>query len=379
MTDLQFMGLVTFGAAVVVGGVGMLLVHRARRWSLAAALVVAALVPFAAVVTAVAINVDQMFLSAHDADVIWFVLGVSSLLALVLALLLGRAVGSEMRRVADDARRLVDSPSASGGGGVAQEKAPPMTAELAHLSAELVETRERLAAARERERAAEDARRQVVAFVSHDLRSPLAGIHAASQGLRDGVFPEPGTALDGIESAVGRMARMIDDLAEISRPDDTPAAAASPTSSGREVDLAAVVRDVVAHALPVAADAGVQLDADVEDGVVVTGDPDDLGRLLDNLVSNAVRSSRGAADGHVRVAVARADGVVRLVVQDTCGGIPEHVRERVLETGYQGDGRVGASGLGLAIVDRVVENHGGTVDVGSTGEGCSVEVRIPAV
>ncbi|GII97851.1 signal transduction histidine kinase [Sediminihabitans luteus] len=383
MSDLQFMGLVTVVAAVVVGGLGMFLVHRARRWSLVAALVVAALVPFAAVVTAVAVNVDQMFLSSHDADVIWFVLGVSSLLALVLAVILGRAVGHELRRVADDARALARSAagtsSGTGTGGKdagAKERAP-LTAELAHLAAELAETRDNLAAARAAERAAEDSRRQVVAFVSHDLRSPLAGIHAASQGLRDGVFADTDAALDGIESAVQRMARMIDDLTELSRPDATAPAPAS-TGGFTQVDLAAVVRDVVAHVLPVATDAGVELVADVAPDVRVTGDAGDLGRLLDNLVSNAVRSSD--AGGRVRVAVSRVEGAARLVVEDTCGGIPAHELALAREPGFQGAGeRVGSSGLGLAIVDQVVEDHAGRVEIGSTGVGCSVEVRIPAL
>lgn len=371
MSDLQLMGVITLTSALLIGAAGLCLVFWARRQSLVAALVVAALVPFGAVVAAVAVNVNAMFLSSHDADVIWFVLAVTSVLAVVLAIFLGRSLGRELRRVADDARRLADDETP----GAPSDDAPtaPVTAELAHLSAELADTRERLAVARERERAAEHARRQVVAFVSHDLRSPLAGIQAASQGLRDGVFEEPGTALDGIESAVQRMARMIDDLAELSRPDadDAPRRVPAPT----RVDLAAVVRDVVAHVLPVATDAGVVLDSRVDGSVVVTGDADDLARLLDNLVANAVRSS--GPGGRVLVEASAADGGVRLVVEDTCGGIAEHDRPRVLEPGFQGDGAVGASGLGLAIVDRVVDEHGGAVAVGSTGVGCSVEVRIP--
>lgn len=372
MSDLQLMGVITLTSAVLIGALGLCLVMWARRQSLVAALVVAALVPFGAVVAAVAVNVNAMFLSSHDADVIWFVLAVTSVLAAALAIILGRSLGRELRRVGDDARRLAeDGPEGTSSDGNAP--AAPVTAELAHLSAELADTRARLAVARERERAAEGARRQVVAFVSHDLRSPLAGIHAASQGLRDEVFDDPGTALDGIESAVQRMARMIDDLAELSRPgsDDVPA----PGTAHTRVDLAAVVRDVVAHVLPVATEAGVVLDSKVEDGVAVTGDSDDLARLLDNLVANAVRAS--GTGGRVLVAAQNSDGGVRLVVEDTCGGIAEHDRRRVLEPGFQGDGAVGASGLGLAIVDSVVEAHGGNVAVGSTGDGCSVEVRIP--
>ncbi|MFC8596764.1 MULTISPECIES: ATP-binding protein [unclassified Isoptericola] len=394
MTDTGFMLAVTAGCAVVVGLLGAWAVRGARRVSLVLALVLAALVPFAAVVLALSINVSAMFLSEHDAGVVRLVLGASSVLAAVIAVVLGRTVAEDARQVRVLARRLADESEAreagrpagatGGAAGVDLGTVPvtvPATAELARVVADLEETRVRLDAARESERAAQAARREVVAFVSHDLRSPLAGVRAAAEGLRDGVFADPAPALDGIVAATERMARMIDDLSELARhdrPRERP--------ESRAVDMADVLDRVAAHARPVARSVGVELRLDVRDEVLVLGDPDDLERVLDNLVTNAVRASgtgaprpSGAARGVVTVEAAVVDGAARVVVRDTCGGIPADALPHVTRPGFQAGGAAdGADGLGLAFVDQVVDRHGGTLDVASADEGCRVEVRLPA-
>jgi signal transduction histidine kinase len=374
MTDVQFMVLVTVACSVVAGVVGLVAIRLARRVSIMLALLLAALVPVAAVVAALAVNVSAMFISPHDASVVRLVLGTASVLEVLLALALGRMVAREVQLVVDGARRLGQVPTSGGSDAVATSpgsRAPaPATAELAAVMGELESTRDRLAAARAAEQAAEQARRQVVAFVSHDLVSPLSGIRAATDGLRDGVFPEPTTALDGIAAAVNRMSRMIEDLGELSRSDELPRRA-----EPGPVDMGAVLRGVLAHARPAAAENGVELAESVTGDVRVRGDRDELGRVLDNLVTNAIRSSgRG---GHVLVGVTSQDGVARLTVRDTCGGIPEDQVPHMFRAGFQGD-KAGTSGLGLAFVGRVVDEHGGKVAVRSTTAGCDVEVSLPA-
>ncbi|MFI2362410.1 sensor histidine kinase [Promicromonospora sp. NPDC019610] len=369
MTDVQFMVLVTVGCSVVVGAAGLVAIRLARRLSFMLALLLAALVPVAAMMTALAVNVQAMFLSPHDASVVWLVLGTASALELLLALALGRMLGREVRLLVDGARRLADVPAVQNRSAHESGSETPATAELAAVMAELASTRERLDAARAAEQAAQLARRQIVGFVSHDLASPLSGIRAATDGLRSGVFPDPVPALDGIASAVDRMSRMIGDLDELSRSDE-PILRSEPSP----VDLGAVLDGVLAHARPAAVEHGVDLAESVSGVVIVLGDQDRLGRVMDNLVSNAIRSS--GAGGRVLVEVTEQNGTARLSVRDTCGGIPDDEVPHMFRAGYQG-GRAGGSGLGLAFVDRVVDEHGGRVAVRSTTAGCDVEVRLP--
>jgi len=367
--DLWLIAGMTALCAVGVGILGAFVVNRVRRVSLVAAMVVTALVPVAVVALAIWVNVGAMFLSEHDAAVARLVLGLSSLPAVVLAVLLGRFVLADVRAVGAQARGLATEATVTG--------ASPVTAELAQLAAELARTRARLDASRERERALESARRQVVAFVSHDLRSPLAGVGATIEGLKDGVITDTGTAYLGIAAAVDRMRRMIDDLTDLSRPDGPV-----PSRSPQTVELSAVLNDVLAHSAAAAVAQDVALVVDVQPGLEVVGMPDELARVLDNLVGNAVRSS--GPGGTVRVAGSRRDGQVLVAVEDTCGGIPDGERAHVFEEGFQGGGghgarqrATGSTGLGLAIVGTVVSAHGGRVDVEPTDEGCLFEVRLP--
>ena len=364
--DLWFIAGVTALCALAVGLVGALVVSRVRRASLVAALVVTALVPAAVIGVALWINVGAMFLSDHDASVARLVLVLASLPAVVIAALLGRMLLADVRSVGDQARALAAGSTAPAAG--------PVTAELAELGAELARTRTSLEASRAREQALESARRQVLAFVSHDLRSPLSGIRATVDGLRDGVLLDTDAAYVGIEAATDRLGRMIDDLAELSRTENVPTAPA-PT----DVALSEVLQEVLAHSAAGAAARSVALDVHVEPGLRVVGVSDELARVLDNLVGNAVRSS--GAGGTVRVAGHRELGHVRVAVEDTCGGIPDHDRAHVFDEGFQGHGvpsGVGAAGLGLAIVGTVVAAHGGRVGVEATDGGCLFEVLLPA-
>ena len=201
------------------------------------------------------------------------------------------------RRLTKASRALSSAVQGVGENGV--YVAPPLTlpAELAELSAELTATHERLAQARSRERALEASRRELVAWVSHDLRTPLAGLRAMAEALEDQVVIDPREVSQyhsQIRREVDRLTLMIDDLFELSR-----IHAGALRLSKRMVGLEDLVAEVVASAEPVARHKGVRLTGAAVRGMPVFVDSAEMGRALRNLVTNAIRHT--PSDGGVDV------------------------------------------------------------------------------
>nr|CTQ94881.1 putative two-component system sensor kinase [Kibdelosporangium sp. MJ126-NF4] len=236
--------------------------------------------------------------------------------------------------------------------------------------------------ARERERAAEASRRELVAWISHDLRTPLAGIRAMAEALADGVVAEPREIAEYASRIGGqtrRLSGMVDDLFELSR---ITAGALELTLS--EVALQDVVSDALAGQQPVADRKKVRLVADARQWPVVLGSDPELARIVRNLVSNAIRHT--PPDGTVAVQLGVDGTSAVLSVDDSCGGIPEQEIGRVFDVAFRGsaartpaprgDEPVGA-GLGLAIAKGLVEAHRGRITALNHGPGCRFEVRLP--
>jgi signal transduction histidine kinase len=238
--------------------------------------------------------------------------------------------------------------------------------------------------ARIRERRAEASRRDLVAWVSHDLRTPLAGLRAMAEALEDGVVTDWETVADyhrRIRVETDRMAGLVDDLFELSRIN-----AGALRLQMATVPLGDVISDAVASAAPVAATRGVRLVAAHSGWPVVRGSEPELSRIVANLLRNAIRYT--PSDGTVRVTGGRDGGGGWFAVTDGCGGIPESDLPRVFEVAFRGeaartprtrahhDGAGG--GLGLAIVRGLVEAHRGAVAVRNEGAGCRFLVRLPA-
>jgi signal transduction histidine kinase len=236
--------------------------------------------------------------------------------------------------------------------------------------------------ARERERAAEASRRELVAWISHDLRTPLAGIRAMAEALADGVVSSPSEVAgyaDRISGETSRLSGMVDDLFELSR---ITAGALRLTMT--QVALSEVVSDVLAAELPVAERKRVRVRAEEVTTSIVLGSDPELARIVRNLVSNAIRHTPPDGTVEVRVTVDGADAV--LAVDDACGGIPAGELDRVFDVAFRGsaartpsrsgDEQVGG-GLGLAIAKGLVEAHRGRIDAHNHGPGCRFEVRLP--
>ncbi|WP_370324355.1 sensor histidine kinase [Euzebya sp.] len=381
--DVLSVVLIAGGAALATGllGAGALRVLRGRSFT--AQVVVVALTSTSAVTAGALAGGNAMFFDAHDLQVLAIVVSVGAVVSVVTALLLGERVGAASRSLGEVARQLGDldhMPDVSD-----SDMPEQLIAEFSRIADQLSRTRAELEASRQRERATEAARRELVSWVSHDLRTPLAGIKAVTELLEDEIVTDPDEVRDyyaTLRRETDKLAALVDDLFELSKI-EAGALAIEPT----EVNLGDLVSDTLAGVLPVAERRGIRVYGRVGDPAasIVAGLPE-ISRVLRNLVSNAVRESvdGGAVLVEARVDVGEDDRRVGVLsVQDTCGGIPQHVIDRVFETSFRGESArtprsEGGAGLGLAIARGFVEAHGGRISVENIAEGCRFRVELPA-
>ncbi|MEW2613926.1 HAMP domain-containing sensor histidine kinase [Streptomyces sp. NPDC047880] len=367
MSANLLIALYAFAGAAVTGLAGAGVLRLIRRRSLTVSLAVVAAVGVVAMLAGTLAVAWAMFLSAHDLTVVTTVVAMAAVVSLATALLLGRWVVARSRELAVAARSFGD------GGNFAAPDGPA-TAELAAVSRELAATSARLAESRERERALEASRRELVAWISHDLRTPLAGLRAMSEALEDGVAADPKRYLQQMRTEVERLNDMVGDLFELSRI-HAGALALTPT----RISLYDLVGDALAGVDPLAREYGVRLMGGRIEPVPVEVDGKEMSRVLGNLLVNAIR--RTPADGTVAIAAERSPEGVVLSVTDACGGIPEEDLPRVFDTGWRGTHArtpPAGAGLGLAIVRGIVEAHQGRTGVRNIPGGCRFEVMLPA-
>jgi signal transduction histidine kinase len=366
--DILLIALYAFVGAAGAGLLGAAVLHLLRRRSIAVSLTVVAAVAVTAMLTGTLAVAQAMFLSAHDLSVVTLVVAMAAVVSLVTALLLGRRLVVSTRRLALSAREF---------GNTGTFTPPPsraVPAELAALSGELSATADRLTASRERERALEASRRELVAWISHDLRTPLAGLRAMSEALEDGVVQDTARYHRQIRTEVDRLNSMVGDLFELSR-----IQAGALTLNPARMSVYDLVGEVLDGANPLAREHGVHLVGKRVDPVPVEVDGKEMTRVLANLLVNAIRHT--PADGTVAVAAEQRAACVVLSVTDGCGGIPAEDLPRVFDTGWRGTAArtpPAGAGLGLAIVRGIVEAHAGHAEVRNVPGGCRFEVTLPA-
>ncbi|HEY6321830.1 MAG TPA: ATP-binding protein [Thermoanaerobaculia bacterium] len=224
-----------------------------------------------------------------------------------------------------------------------------------------------------------DMRRDFVANVSHELKTPLAAIRGYAETLRDGALQEEETARRFTERLLWqcrRLQALLDDLLTLSRLEGAGQAVAE-----REpVDLSALAQRAVETLAAAAREKRVRLAIDEQPLPRIPGDADGLERLLVNLLDNAIKYNRPGGEVLLRLAPAGAEVVI--AVSDTGIGIPPEALGRIFERFYRVDkGRAreeGGTGLGLAIVKHLAQSHGGHVEVESRmGRGTTFRVFLP--
>ena len=360
-------------AALVVGAIALPVLRLTRRASLVAQLVVVVAAAVAAMVAGTVTVAFAMVVSPHDLVVTLVVAAVSGVIAVALAWLLGRRFVRGAERLRLVARALGDGDPLEVDHGV------HTNSEFAKVAAELGATSTRLAEARAEVVAIEASRRDLIAWISHDLRTPLAGLRAMAESLEDGVAEDPSRYHVLMRQQVDHLSTMVDDLFELSKiQTGTMPLALEP------VALYDLVSDAVAELAPLASTRSVRVTEDCAGSLIVVGDPGELARMIGNLLINALQHSDPGGTILVR---ARQDGDDRVLlsVQDSAGGIPEHDLERIFEPGWRGTAartaapstRSAGAGLGLAIVRGIAEAHAGDVTVQNVPGGCRFDVRLP--
>jgi signal transduction histidine kinase len=362
--------LIAAGCTGAVGTIGAGALWVLRRASLRLLLQAASAVAILAVVAGALGTANAMFISHHDLRVMGMVCMVAGLVAFGFSWLLGRQIEASSRALRKAARSLGQDETGF------SAPAGPMAAELAALSRELDATALKLRESRERERRMDASRRQLVAWVSHDLRTPLAGVRAMAEALLDGIAKDTPRYHHQILAEVTRLSSMVDDLFDLSRIES-----GTLSLSPDRIEVSDLISDTIASMDPVAQARGVWLTGAADGPLPVYADPRELSRVLSNLVTNAIRHT--PEGGRVRVAATAEADAVLITVADGCGGIPETDLARVFDLAWRATAARtpdadGSAGLGLTIVRGIVEAHSGHVRVVNAGEGCSFEVRLPA-
>jgi len=230
---------------------------------------------------------------------------------------------------------------------------------------------------RTRERRVEDLRRNFVVNASHELKTPVTAIQTLAEALEVTLREDPTRALPLVRRLTGeseRLARLVSELLDLRRLEER-----GPLERVL-IDLAEVVRRVVAAELPRAEARGIALEVDAPESARLAGVRADVEAIVTNLVANAITYNRDG--GRVSVRVVTADGTRVMTVADTGIGIAQHDRDRIFERFYRVDSArsraTGGTGLGLAIVRHAAERHGGSVRVDSLlGEGTTFTVVRP--
>ncbi|MBA3289327.1 MAG: HAMP domain-containing histidine kinase [Acidimicrobiia bacterium] len=342
-------GAVGLAAVAVAAGLALRAITRRTR-SVRHLVLAIALTSLAIGAAAAVLLARLMVLDGGEARTVVGVLATTAVFAILLALVASVPLGRDARRLETTVRRL-ESGDRTVRTGVRRAD------ELGHVARALDELTERLDQL-ERERAGfEEERRLMLSSVGHDLRTPLAALRVAIEAMADGVAPDPERYLRSMSRDVEALGSLVDDLFLVSS-----------IESGRlelhrePLDLSELADEAVEALAPAAATRRITLRLRAPGRVTVDGNATAIGRIIRNLIDNAIRH---APDGStIEVAVAE-DGAPTVRVLDDGPGFPAGFSARAFERFARADvsrtRATGGAGLGLAIARGLVEAQGGRI------------------
>ncbi len=312
-----------------------------------------------------------MFTNEHDLQLATVLLVFASGIAIALGFFFAEEITDRIRSLSETARGLAR--------GRLDLRAPVAGQdEVAALALTFNDMAAQLQAADQKQRELDRLRRDLIAWVSHDLQTPLASVRAIVEALADGVIDDPATERRYLATAqrdIESLSSLIDDLFQLAQLD-----AGGLTLEPTTAEVCDLLSDTLEAFRPLAASRGVTLDGACQDVGVATLDVRRIGRVLANLVGNALDHT--PPGGTVSVIGIRQGRFIRIDVRDTGAGIAPENLPHIFDRFYRGEPArqrtTGGAGLGLAIARGLVEAHGGRIDATSRpGLGATFTVELP--
>ncbi len=366
-----FLGATALASALVGYGAyrfGWVNLSPTLRWTLLGGYALASILTF----FNVWFSAELMFASEHDLLLAIVLLIFAGGIATILGYFLSSTVTERIHLLKEAAEKLAQ--------GDLQTRVPVTGRdEIAVLSESFNRMVAQLQAADQKQRELEDLRRDLIAWVSHDLQTPLTSMRAVLEALADGVVEEPEMVKRYLATAqrdVMSLSALIDDLFQMSQLD----AGGFPLHTA-QASLSDLISDTLESFSELAKKQGITLAGQVESDVdPVLMDTQAIGRVLNNLLSNAIRHT--PAGGRVSLRVRRTGPGVEVTVSDTGEGIRPQDLPHIFERFYRGEKSrnrgTGGAGLGLAIARGIVHAHGGEIQVQSqVGQGTQFTFHLP--
>ncbi|HKJ55486.1 MAG TPA: HAMP domain-containing sensor histidine kinase [Nitriliruptoraceae bacterium] len=359
---------VVFALAAIISAVATLtLVRMHRRWSsLRLTMVVIAGIAIVIASGVVMASTTSMILDTTGIKLVLAALVLGAGLGLLVALSVARPLIADLQDIAAAAQQIASGDLTARTGVDRRDEVGELSRWVDQMAARL----EALEHDRARDASARD---HLLTALSHDLRTPLASMQAAVEALQDGVAPDPARYLAAMATDVTVLRNMVDDLFVLVRLE-----AGDQVLDLMRVDLVEIVDAEVETMTPVALAQGVDVHLACDGALPVDGDPQALGRVLRNLIDNAIRYA--PADSRVQVATAADAGWAVVSVTDSGQGFPPEFVERAFERFSRADQArerdSGGAGMGLAIARELVLAHGGEIRV-DPDTTTTVRVRLP--
>lgn len=360
--------LVIFGSIAAATGLASWALPRmtSRFRTLRHTVLLVSMAAVAVVAVAVAVSAQLMFLSSHDLRLVVVAVGLGVVLGALLAATISRPLAEDLERLAGTARRV-------GKGDLSAQASMDRPDEVGTVAVAMDGMIDSLRTARVEREQIEAARRVFLAAVGHDLRTPLTSMQAAIEALQDGVAEEPERYLRSMLTDLDLLSGLVEDLFLLAQIE-----AGRLEVQPERIDLSDLADEAVEAMTPVARRRGVEIDIDADQHIMVLAGERELGRVIRNLLDNAIRHAPDASHVRIEVGNGGTDATVRVVDQGP--GFPEGLD--VFESFSKGDAARtrahGGAGLGLAIAKGLVEAHGGSIAI-EPGPGGRVAFQLPVV